>query len=175
MHNSLWTPILDDSSQPDLLRVISNVWTDTEYNTSVVVVRAFHNFWQVHVGFKWRENDFKASVIELALKLLERFHLVLSFASCGTAVINNISNLCSGIFTFCNWKKCNGKNTDAMSPASSIRDVPSRDICQMVLLVSRSSRDSCLVATTEDSNQHGAKVCMVLRNFILSANKSEGH
>jgi len=77
---------------------------------------------------KWHKDDFKASVIELVLKLLECFHLALSFATCRTAVINNISNSCSGIFTFCNWKKCNRENTDAMSLASSIQDVPSWDI-----------------------------------------------
>lgn len=114
-------------------------------------------------------------MIELALKLLERFCLALSFASCGTVVISNVSNLCSGIFTFRNRKECNRENTDAMSLASSIGDVPNREICRMVLLVSRSSRDSCLVATTEDRNKHGAEVCTVLFNFILSANKLDQH
>lgn len=67
----LWTPIWDCSRKPNLLWVISNVWSKTEDCTMEVTIWTFDNLWRFHIRLKRCKCKLKALVIELSAELLE--------------------------------------------------------------------------------------------------------
>ena len=76
----LWTPIRDCSCKPNLLWVISNVWSKTEDCTTEVTVWTFDNLWRFHIRLKRCKCKLKALVIELSAELLVCRLLSLRFA-----------------------------------------------------------------------------------------------
>jgi hypothetical protein len=69
--NSLWTPPRYNASEPDLLRIVSDVWSKTKNGAAKVPVWAFHNSRLRHVGFEWREDQLETAVIKLTTEELK--------------------------------------------------------------------------------------------------------
>jgi hypothetical protein len=69
----LWAPSRDDRSKPNLLRVVSDIWSKTEYSAPVVAVRTLNNLWSRHPRLEGLENECKAFMEELSAECLEFF------------------------------------------------------------------------------------------------------
>ena len=52
----LWTPALNNSRQPNLFRIISNIWPKAVNCSPKMTIRAMDNLWGGHSWSKWLKN-----------------------------------------------------------------------------------------------------------------------
>ena len=77
----LATPPRAHPTKTCLLRVVSNIWSKTEYSMPVVAIWTLNNLWSCHPRLEGLENECKAFMEELSAECLEFFWLLLITAS----------------------------------------------------------------------------------------------
>lgn len=69
--NSLWAPLGYNSGEPNLFRVVGNIWPKTKNRIAKVTIRTLHDYWLCHVWFEWREDQLETAMVKLATEDLE--------------------------------------------------------------------------------------------------------
>ena len=78
--NLLWAPVGYNSREPNLFRIVSNIWSKTKNCVAKVPIRALHAYWLCHVWFEWCENQLETAMVKLATEDLELGLSSLAFA-----------------------------------------------------------------------------------------------
>ena len=69
-----------DTREPDLFRIVGNVWPKPKDCVTKVPIGALHELPLHHIGLEWRKDQCETVMVKLATKYLEFWSLSLALA-----------------------------------------------------------------------------------------------